>query len=172
MEYDRVAAAEARHAAMNGSTRSRVEREVNAEIADRAEQMTRAEAERIERHAEELRGKAIRELVGTERAVRRARRLARLSQYIDYVFALLYSLLGIRLALAVIAANGNAGFVRLVREITDPFYSLFRGIVASPVAADGGTLAWPIVIAMVAYMLLHVAIKGFLHLVAHRRTAV
>jgi hypothetical protein len=47
---------------------------------------------------------------------------------------------------------------------------MFRGIVSSPVADDGRTFALPIVIALVAYMMLHVAVKGFLRLVVHRRT--
>jgi hypothetical protein len=47
---------------------------------------------------------------------------------------------------------------------------MFRGIVSSPVADDGSTFALPIVIALVAYMMLHVAVKGFLRLVVHRRT--
>jgi uncharacterized protein YggT (Ycf19 family) len=75
-------------------------------------------------------------------------------------------------ALALIAANPNSGFVQLIRTITDPFYGMFRGIVSSPVADDGSTFALPLVIALVAYMMLHLAVKGFLRLVVHRRTDV
>jgi len=172
MDYDKVAADEARRAALHGSIKSRVDREVNTEIAERAERTTRSEAERLEHVAGDLRVKAIDRVVGTDREVRRARRLARLSQYVDYLFVVLYGLLGVRLSLALIAANSNAGFVQLIRTITNPFYVMFRGIVASPIAEDGSTFAVPIVIAIIAYMMLHVTIKSFLRLIVHRRTEI
>lgn len=172
MDYDKVAADEARRAALHGSIKSRVDREVNTEIAERAERTTRSEAERMEQVAGDLRVKAIDRVVGTDHEVRRARRLARLSQYIDYLFVVLYGLLVVRLSLALIAANSNNGFVQLIRTITNPFYGMFRGIVASPVAEDGSTLALPIVIAIIAYLMLHVTIKSFLRLIVHRRTEI
>ena len=172
MDYDKVAADEARRAALHGSIKSRVDREVNTEIAERAERTTRSEAERMEQVAGDLRVKAIDRVVGTDDEVRRARRLARLSQYVDYLFVVLYGLLVVRLSLALIAANSSNGFVQLIRTITNPFYGMFRGIVASPVAEDGSTLALPIVIAIIAYMMLHVTIKSFLRLIVHRRTEI
>jgi uncharacterized protein YggT (Ycf19 family) len=57
--------------------------------------------------------------------------LARLSQFIDYIFWLLYSLLIIRLILVFFSANSWTGFVRFVDTLTNPFYAPFRGIVAS-----------------------------------------
>ena len=170
MDYDKLGAEEARRQALHGTMKSHVEHDVNEDIAERAEHRTLSEAQRMEQVAEDLRRKAIKQVVGTDREVARARGLARLSQFIDYAFILLYSLLGTRLALALIAANSNSGFVRFIRTVTDPFYTMFRGIVSSPVADDGSTLALPIVIAIIAYMMLHVAIKGFLRLVVHRRT--
>lgn len=170
MDYNKVAADEARRAALHGSMKSRLERDVNAEITERAEHATTAELQRMEQVAGELRDKAIDQVVVTDRVVRRERGLARLSQYVDYCFFVLYGLLVIRLSLALIAANSNAGFVQLIRTITDPFYGMFRGIVTSPVAEDGSTFALPIVIALIAYMMLHLAVKGFLRLVVHRRT--
>lgn len=105
------------------------------------------------------------------RHARRTRVLARVSQIIDYAFYVVYSLLGIRLVLALIGARSGAGFVRFIEAVTDPFYAMFRGIVASP-QAGGFTLALPIVIAMVVYLLLQLGITRLLRLVAHRRTAI
>jgi hypothetical protein len=51
--------------------------------------------------------------------------------------------------------------VQLIRTITNPVYTMFRGIVASPVAEDGSTLAMPIVVAIIAYMLLPWRSRGF-----------
>jgi uncharacterized protein YggT (Ycf19 family) len=170
MVDNKVAVDEARRAALHGSMKSRVERDVNADIAEHAEHATRAEEQRIDQVAGAFRGKAIAEVVGTEREVTRARRLARFSQFVDYVFVVLYVLLTIRLTLALLAANSNSGFVQFIRTVTNPFYGMFRGIVASPTVEGGSTLAWPIVFAIVAYMLLHVAIKGLMRLIVHRRT--
>lgn len=102
----------------------------------------------------------------------RPRGLARLSQFIDYLFWLLYSLLIIRLLLVFFSANSWVGFVRFVDSITNPFYAPFRGIVASQTVGDGYTLAIPLVITIVAYALLHLAINKLLQVMAYRRTAI
>jgi uncharacterized protein YggT (Ycf19 family) len=107
-----------------------------------------------------------------EREVSRARGAARTSQVIDYVFYVIYALLATRLALGLIAARSGAGFVRFIRAVTDPLYGPFRGIVPSPSAEGGFTLALPIVIAIGAYMLLHAGIRGLLRVIAQRKTRI
>ena len=96
--------------------------------------------------------------------------LARASQFIDYAFMLLYSLLFLRVLLVFFSARGGSGFVKFVEGITNPFFAPFRGIVASQEVADGFTLAVPILIALVVYGLLHLAINRLLHVVVYRRT--
>ena len=171
MEDHKVAADEARRAAQHTAMKSQVERDVNADIAERAEHATASEAQKMDHVAGAFRGKAIDEVVGTDREVRRSRGLARASQVVDYLFYVVYSLLAIRLVLALIAARSSAGFVQFIRAVTDPFYAPFRGIVASP-AAGGYTLAVPIVIAIIVYAVLHMGIKALLRLIAHRRTEI
>ncbi|MDO8666684.1 MAG: YggT family protein [Gemmatimonadales bacterium] len=172
MEDNKVAVDEARRAAQHTSMKSQVERDVNADIAERAEHAKPSESQKLENVAGAFRGKAIDEVVGTDREVRRARGLARVSQVVDYLFYVVYSLLAIRLVLALIAARSSAGFVQFIRAVTDPFYALFRGIVASPTSEGGYTLALPIVIAIIVYAVLHTGIKGLLRLIAHRRTEI
>lgn len=93
--------------------------------------------------------------------------LARIAQVLDYLFGLLYSLLAIRLLLELIGARRSAGFVQFIASVTNPFYAPFRGIVANDYALDSShPIVWPIVIAIVAYMILHAAIRGLLRLVA------
>jgi len=171
MEDNKVTADEARRAAQHESMKSQVERDVNADIAERAEHTTRAESQEMDQVAGRFRGKAINEVVGADREVARARVLARISQVIDYVFYVVYMLLAIRLVLALIAARSSSGFVQLIQTVTDPFYSLFRGILASP-SAGGYTLVLPIVIAIIVYALLHTVITRLLRLIAHRRTEI
>jgi len=172
MTYNKAAADEARRAALHGSMKSHVERDINDEITQRAELPARGDAQRLDQVASEFRGKAIKDMVGIDHEVQRARGLARLSQFIDYAFYVLYALLGIRLALALMAANPGSGFVQLIRNVTDPFYGMFRGIVASPTVEGGNTFALPLVVALAAYMLLHLAIKGLFRVIAQRRTEI
>ena len=170
MEDNKVAVDEARRAALHDSMKAQVEGDVNADIAERAEHATRAEGQRMEKVAGDFRGKAIDEVVSTDREVSRGRGLARFAQVVDYVFYTIYTLLAIRLVLAQVAANSRTGFVQFIRAVTNPVYAMFRGIVASPTAEGGFTLALPIVIAILAYLVLHAGIKGLLRLVAHRKT--
>ena len=172
MEDNKVAVGEARRTVQHDSMKSQVDRDVNADIAERAEHSTRTEGQRMDQVAEKFRGKAIDEVVGTDREARRARSLTRIAQVVDYAFYAVYTLLGIRLVLALIGANAGTGFVQFIRVITDPFYAMFRGIVASPTAEGGFTLALPIIIAILAYLVLHMGIKALLRLIAHRKTEI
>lgn len=163
---------EARRVAQHEATSASVERDVNADIAHRAEHVGAAEAATLDRVASDMRGDAIAEVAGTGREIDRGRSFARVSQVVDYVFSLLYGLLAIRLVLALVAARSDNGFVQFIDAVTDPFYSLFRGIVASPSAEGGFTLVVPIIIAIIVYALLHAAISGLLRMLVHRKTAV
>lgn len=152
--------------------KANVKHEVGDEIAREAQAVTPTQAREIDAVADRMREKAVDEVVQTEREVERGRLAARVSQVVDYVFFLVYGLLTIRLLLALFAARESAGFVQFIRSVTDPIYSPFRGIVASPTTPEGFTLALPIVVAIVAYMLLHLAINGLLRIVAHRKVEV
>jgi len=173
MSDDKLAIEEARRAAQHDSVKSQVEGEVQAEIGERA--ATKAapgESQRIDQVAGEFRSKAVNEVVDTEREVQRSRGLARVSQIVDYIFYVIYALLGMRFLLALLAARSSAGFVQFVVTVSDPFYAPFRGIVASPQAGDGHTLMLPIVVAIIAYVLLHLGINGLLRMLAHRKTEI
>jgi hypothetical protein len=100
------------------------------------------------------------------------RMVGRLVQIVDYMFYLLYALLGVRFVLGLLGAREDAGFVRLIERFTDPFYEPFTGIVARP-PADGGVIDFPLVIAIFAYVVLHIAVRGMLRLFtsgSHRTT--
>ncbi len=173
MDDNKLAAEEARRSVQHESVKAQVEGDVNAEIAEKASQgPPPGEARRIENVAGQFRAKAVDEVVDTEREVERSRGLARFSQIVDYIFFLIYALLGMRFLLALLAARSTAGFVQFIVAITNPFYLPFRGIVASPTTQEGHTLLLPIVVAIIAYLLLHLAINGLLRMLAHRKTAI
>ena len=163
---------EAQRAANYEAIKSNVEADVGGDIAAEAARATPAQAAEIEDVAGGMRRTAVDEVVETDREVGRARVVARISQVVDYLFFLIYGLLTIRLLLELFAAREGAGFFQFIKSVTNPFYSPFRGLVPSPSTAEGFTLALPIVVAIVVYMLLHLAINRLLRMFAHRKTSV
>jgi uncharacterized protein YggT (Ycf19 family) len=172
MENAKVTEDDARRASQHEAVKSKVETRVNAEIAGQATAPSTAGQSRIGEAAGQLRDKAIDDSLRGERVLGNARTAARGSQFIDYAFYIVYSLLAIRLVLALIAARSSNGFVQFIATVTNPFYAPFRGIVASPSAEGGYTLVVPILIALLAYVILHAAINGLLRMVGHRKTEI
>jgi uncharacterized membrane protein len=169
---DKLAADEARRSVQHESVKAQVEGEVQAEIADHAQAPAAGESKTVQPVAGEFRSKAVNEVVDTEHEVERGRGAARISQIVDYIFYVIYALLGMRFLLALMAARSTAGFVQFSVTVTNPFYLPFRGIVASPSTDQGHTLMMPIIIAIIAYLLLHLAINGILRMMAHRKTQI
>ena len=173
MNDDKLAIEEARRAAQHESVKSQVDGEVQSEISERAAtKSTPHESQQIDQVAGEFRSKAVNEVVDTEREVERSRSLARVSQVVDYIFWVIYALLGMRFLLALLAARSSAGFVQFIVTVSNPFYKPFQGIVASPRTDGGHTLLLPIVVAIIAYALLHLGINALLRMFAHRKTAI
>ena len=173
MSDDKLALEEARRAEQHEAVKSQVEGNVQAEISDRAAQSAAPnESQKIKQVAGEFRSKAVDEVVDTEREVQRSRGAARVSQLVDYIFYVIYALLGMRFLLALLAARSTAGFVRFIVAVSSPFYEPFRGIVASPRTDQGHTLLLPVVVAIVAYVIAHLLINGLLRMLAHRKTQI
>ena len=173
MDDDKLALEEARRASQHEAVKAQVEGEVQAEIAQRSEQAAPPQnAQKIEQVADDFRSKAVDEVIDTEREVQRSRGLARVSQVIDYIFYVIYALLGMRFLLALMAARSNAGFVQFIVTVSNPFYAPFRGIVASPRTEQGHTLLLPVVVAIISYVILHLLLNGLLRMLAHRKTQI
>jgi hypothetical protein len=168
----RLAVDESRRAVQHESIKASVEDDVNAEIAEHAHQQARGSEAEIRRVARSMREHAVDEVADSEREIQRSRGVARVSQIIDYAFFVVYALLAMRFLLALIAARSSAGFVRFIVTVTEPFYAPFKAIVASPRTDDGHTLMLPMVVAIAAYAVLHLAINRLLRLFVHRKTAV
>ena len=162
---------EAQRAANYEAIKSNVKSDVGSEIAARADRATVSESAQAENLAGNMRQKAINEIAETDREVERGRAMARVSQIVDYIFFLIYGSLAIRLMLELFAARESAGFVKFIKSVTGIFYAPFAGIVPSP-SKDGFTLALPIIVAIIAYMVLHLAINGILKIFAQRKTTI
>ena len=173
MDDDKLAVEETRRATQHEAVKAQVEDNVQAEITERAAQRTTpTQSQRIERVAGDFRSKAVDEVIDTEREVQRSRGVARVSQIVDYIFYVIYALLGMRFLLALLAARSSAGFVQFIVAVSNPFYAPFQGIVASPRTDQGHTLLLPVLVALVSYVILHLLINGLLRMLAHRKTQI
>lgn len=172
MVDNKLAVEEAQRNANYEALKTDVKADVTSEIAASADRPEYSENRRVENIAGDMRHKAIDEIVQTDREVERGRTLARVSQVIDYIFYVIYGLLAIRLMLALFAAKQSAGFVQTINSITNPLYAPFRGIVPSPSVEGGFTLALPIIVAIIVYLLVHLAINALLRIFVHRKTEI
>lgn len=161
-------------ARLHGEVVQQMDGIVGSEIRAQDHAAREAHAEDIEQIAHRLHGKAIRNVVETDREIERERTAARIAQVVDYLFYLVYGLLALRFLLALAGANRSAGFARFVDATTGPLYAPFKGLLASPAVQDGSamTFATPVLVALVAYALLHGAVKGLLRVVGVRRTEI
>jgi uncharacterized protein YggT (Ycf19 family) len=171
MVDDKLEREEAQRAGTYEAVKSNVQAGVGGDIVSEANRQTAPQEEYVENVAAGMRQRAVDEVAQTQHEVDRGRVAARVSQVVDYIFFLLYAILAIRLLLELFAARESAGFVQFIKSLSNPFYEPFRGIVPS-LSNDGFTLALPIVIAIVAYMVLHLAINGLLRILAHRKVEV
>lgn len=167
-----VAEDDARQGTQREAVKSNVQSHVSAEITEQADRVSAEDRAKVGTVATQLRDSAIDETVQGERTVAHARTAARGSQFLDYGFYVVYSLLSIRLVLALIAANSGNGFVKFIRTVTGPFYAPFSGIVGSPSSEGGNTLVAPILVALLVYAILHAGINGLLRMVGHRKTTI
>ncbi len=86
-----------------------------------------------------------------------------LERLFDLAFGLLYALLLIRFALVLFGARQGAGFSQLIHDVTQPFYGFFEGLFATTHFA-GFAIEWPLLVAIVAFALLHGGIRAVISL--------
>lgn len=169
--YPPLSAEEARRAQQHGAIKAGVVDDVSREVAERAARVPVGE-DQIDHAAGAIRQHAVDEVVSTERAAQRSRGIARVSQFIDYGFFVVYALFAIRFFLGIANANAKAGFVKFIVAVTDPLYAPFRNIVESIKIDGGGVILMPLVIALLAYGVLHLAINRLLRVFVERKTTI
>ncbi|HWP41929.1 MAG TPA: YggT family protein [Blastocatellia bacterium] len=155
------------HEAMKDAMRGEVHRNV-LDRAERHETLDRREADELAGHFKE---RAAKEVVETDKEIERARKVARVSQVIDYIFYLIYGIIGLEILLEMIGARESNPFKNFVDMLASPFVAPFRGLVPDP---STGPFEFRVsyIIALIVYLLIHLAINGLLRMIAHRKTTV
>ena len=167
----KLEADEARRIAQYESVKGEVRERVHHEIAEEADRASATERTNTGRLADSLKQRAVREVELAEWELERSKAVVRVSQVVDYFFYLLYGVIGLEIVLDALGARQSAGFKQLVDAVAAPFLAPFRGLVLEP-GIGRFRLMTSYVVALVVYMLLHMAVNGLLRLFVHRKTTV
>lgn len=171
MEPDKVAADEARRIAQHERIKERLEDEVHGHIARKSSASSAAEQAELDSVAAGLKHNAAAEVLESETELQRARHLARLAQVVDYVFFLVYSLVGLEIVLELLGARQSSGFKRFLDVVSAPLLGPFRGLMPDP-RVGSLQLMLSFIVALAVYALLHQAVKRLLRLFAHRQSKI
>jgi uncharacterized protein YggT (Ycf19 family) len=154
------------HETVKGQLRNQVHEEIK-----RKSGIDNKEKAEIESVAHELKHEAIREVSATESELSRAKQVARISQVINYVFGLIYGLIGLLIALELLGARQSSGFKQFIDTVTWPLVGPFKGLMPDP-SVGNFQLMLSYIIGLIVYGLLHLAVRGLLRLFAERQTTV
>ena len=145
--------------------------EIQQKTQEQAEELTPNEQGRVERLGNRFKNEAITEVQETEKEVKRARGTARTSQVIDYIFYLIYVVIGLRIIFDLFGARESNAFDNFVDAVSSPFLAPFHNLFPDPVSGRF-QLRFSYLAALGIYVVLHLTINGFLRMLAHRKTEV
>ena len=171
LEDEKLAVDESRKLAQHEAIKGAVRNEVHSEIARKADRLDPVERAQADEVAGRFKEKAVAEVVETEAEIDRARGAARISQVIDYIFYFIYGLIGLMIILDLIGARRTNTFYNFISTITGPLLAPFRGLVDDP-SNNNIRFRLSYIVALIVYLLIHLAINGLLRLIAHRKTVV
>ena len=171
VDDQKLAADEARRIAQHESVKGAVRANVDAEITREAAHSTPGEHAHAEQLAESLKHKAVQEVATTESELDRGKAVARVSQIADYIFYVVYGIIGLEIVLNLLGARQSAGFKQFIDALGAPFLGPFRGLLLEP-GIGRFRLMTSYFLALGVYMLLHLAVNGLLRLFVHRKTVV
>jgi len=171
LDDNKLAVDETQRIAQHEAVKDEARRGVHAEIAREADRLDDRDRQSAAAIGEGFKRKAMAEVVQTDAEVERGRVVARVSQVIDYIFYVIYGLISLEIILDLLGARESNAFNRFIERLNQPLLSPFRGLLADP-ASGRFQLRLSYVVALIVYILLHLAINGLLRLVAHRKVAV
>lgn len=170
-EDHRLMMDEARRLAQYETLKDEMRNSVQAEIVREGTQPTAQDQARMAAAGDALRQQALDETVNTENELARGRFAARLSQFIDFAFYLIYGLIALEIILDLAGANRRNAFRQMVESLSTPLLWPFEKLLSDPgVGRFQFRLSY--LIGLLVYLLLHVAITVMLRLIAQRKTII
>jgi uncharacterized protein YggT (Ycf19 family) len=103
-----------------------------------------------------------------ERAVGRHRAVGAVSAAVNFVFAIIYTIVGMRIVLEVIGANEGNRFKAFVDRLSAPLLGIFDGLLPN-LRFENFVLPLSFVFALVVYALVHYGIRRILYAIAYPR---
>jgi hypothetical protein len=170
-ETDRIGADEKRKIDQLEQVKRDARDEVHREIKQRTDRVEPQDRQQVEEVARGIKNRAVREVATSEAELARARTGARVSQVVDYVFFLVYAVIGLQIALELLGAREGSGFKQFMNAISAPFLAPFKGLMPDP-SVGSSQLMLSYVIGLVVYLLLHMAINRALRLLVFEKTVV
>ena len=103
-----------------------------------------------------------------EAGLGRYRAVGALSAVVNFVFAVIYTIVGTRIILEVIGANEANRFKQFVDRVSAPLLAIFDGLLPD-IRFEGFVLPLSFVFALVVYALVHYGIRRLLFAIAYPR---
>ena len=169
VEDNKLAIDEAERIAQYEAVKRAARQDVQTEIAHQP--AADGNADQLSQIGKQMREQAVTEVAATEREVAVTRVAARGSQVIDYLFYFIYGIIGLEILFDLLGARKTNGIREIVNFIATPLLAPFRNLLPDP-ATGRFQFRLSYLMALVIYMLLHLAITGLLRLIAQRRTAI
>lgn len=93
----------------------------------------------------------------------------RIREIIDYLFYLVYGMIGLVIVLDLTGASDSSGFKKFLGKITYPLLGGFVGMFPDPIFQNRFRLRFSYIAALFIYLLLHTAVYGLVRLIDNRR---
>jgi len=171
MEDEKLAIDESERTARHQAVKGEVRQEMQQEISRQAKHSDEKDREESAVIGERLKDKAISELAGTEAEIERGRAAARVSQVVDYIFYVIYGLIGLEILLELLGARETNAFKNFIDAVSAPLLMPFNRLMPD-VAGGRFQLKVSYLVALVVYLLLHLAVNGLLRMLAQRKTSI
>ena len=170
-EDEKLAREEARQGQQHEAVKSKVSSEVQTEITRNAERARPTDEAQAQALASELKKKAVSEVAAREAEIDRGKAVATISQVVDYLFFLIYGIIGLEIVLDLLGAHQSNAFKQFLDVLSAPVLAPFRGLMSDP-SIGRFRLMISYFVAVMVYALLHAAVNGLLRLFVHRKTKV
>jgi len=170
-ETNRALLDEERRMSSHQEVKASIDDDVNARIRRESARVEPKESAELAGVAHKLKQKSVREAAETERELGRGRNAARISQVVDYLFYIIYGLIGLQFVLRLMGARPGNGFVQFVSGVSWPLLAPFERIVGTP-SVGAFQIQLSYLLALLVYILLHIAINGVFRIIAYRKVTV